>query len=113
MKRRCLAVCMLLAGIVWVPAEAAAQSAESAMSPRTPWGDPDLQGIWNNATLTPLQRPDELVDQVFLTEEEAANLQQRGAECSFVNGARSANRGWWERRGLQQLLDGAGDDGGA
>ena len=77
MKRRYLAVCMLLAVVVWVPAGAAAQSAESATSPRTPWGDPDLQGIWNNATLTPLQRPDELVDQVFLTEEEAANLQQR------------------------------------
>ena len=77
MKRRYLAVCMLLAVVVWVPAGTAAQSAESATSPRTPWGDPDLQGIWNNATLTPLQRPDELVDQVFLTEEEAANLQQR------------------------------------
>ena len=25
--------------------------------PRTPWGDPDLQGVWNDATSTPLQRP--------------------------------------------------------
>jgi hypothetical protein len=26
----------------------------AAQSPRTPWGDPDLQGTWSNATLTPL-----------------------------------------------------------
>src|SRR5437773_844095 len=25
--------------------------------PHTPWGDPDLQGVWNDATSTPLQRP--------------------------------------------------------
>mgnify|MGYP003286438847 CR=1 FL=1 len=28
--------------------------------PRTPWGHPDLQGRWTNATLTPLERPVEL-----------------------------------------------------
>ena len=37
------------------PALAAAQPPGTA--PRTPWGDPDLQGIWNNSTLTPFQRP--------------------------------------------------------
>src|SRR6185369_13662044 len=26
-------------------------------APKTPWGDPDLQGVWNDATSTPLQRP--------------------------------------------------------
>ena len=38
---------------------------------RTPWGDPDLQGLWSNATLTPLQRPDSLGDKAFFTPEEA------------------------------------------
>jgi hypothetical protein len=28
--------------------------------PRTPWGHPDLEGLWTNATLTPFQRPPEL-----------------------------------------------------
>ena len=28
-------------------------------APRTPWGDPDLQGIWIGSTLTPLERPSE------------------------------------------------------
>ena len=29
---------------------------------RTPWGVPDLQGIWDFRTITPLQRPDDLAD---------------------------------------------------
>jgi hypothetical protein len=35
-------------------------------SRRTPWGDPDLEGIWTNATLTPLQRPPELASKGVL-----------------------------------------------
>ena len=30
--------------------------------PLTPWGEPDLQGIWNNATSTPLERPEDMVN---------------------------------------------------
>ena len=59
------------------PAAAAGQTAEAPASPRTAWGDPDLQGIWNNATLTPLQRPASLAERAFLTEEEAAGLSQQ------------------------------------
>lgn len=44
---------------------------------RTPWGDPDLQGIWNNFTITPLERPASLGDQEFFSAEEAAALEQR------------------------------------
>ena len=32
-------------------------TAETWTPPRTPWGDPDLQGIWDYRTLTPLERP--------------------------------------------------------
>ena len=46
--------------------------------PRAPDGKPDLQGVWNFSTLTPLERPDELAGKAFLTEEEAsAYIQQR------------------------------------
>jgi len=39
-------------------AAAPAKPATKAFSaPKTPWGDPDLQGVWNDATSTPLQRP--------------------------------------------------------
>ena len=49
-----------------------AQPADTAApSPRTSWGDPDLQGVWDFATMTPLQRP-EGQDAAFLTEEEVA-----------------------------------------
>ena len=41
-------------------------------SPVTPWGAPDLQGVWDFGTMTPLQRPEELADKAFLSEEEAA-----------------------------------------
>jgi hypothetical protein len=39
---------------------------------RLPWGDPDLEGIWTNATLTTLQRAPELGTKAFFTPEEAA-----------------------------------------
>ena len=40
-------------------------------SKTTPWGDPDLQGTWSYASLTPLQRPQRLGNKEFYTVEEA------------------------------------------
>jgi len=48
--------------------------------PRTPWGDPDLQGVWTGSTLTPLERPNEFAGKEFLTEAEAAALERRAAD---------------------------------
>jgi hypothetical protein len=45
----------------------------------TPWGEPDLQGTWTNATITPLERPANLADKPFLTAEEVAAMEQRTA----------------------------------
>ena len=42
---------------------------------RTPWGVPDLQGIWDFRTITPLQRPDDLADKSVFTLEEAAEYE--------------------------------------
>ena len=61
-------------------------------SPRTPWGHPDLQGIWNNFTITPLERPAELVDREFLSNEEAAALQQQAVDRNSLANAPSAVR---------------------
>ena len=59
---------------------AAAPTAEAdAAAFRTPWGDPDLQGIWSYATITPLQRPSELAGRKFLTDEEVAEQNQDAA----------------------------------
>ena len=60
-----------LAALLVVPAAAAAQDA-----PRTPWGDPDLQGTYTNKTITPLERPEALGDKEFLTDEEVAAQEQ-------------------------------------
>ena len=66
---------VFVAVVALAPLVAAAQSAETE-APRTPWGAPDLQGVWDFRSLTPLERPEELGDTAFLTEEEAANLEQ-------------------------------------
>jgi hypothetical protein len=44
--------------------------------PRTSFGDPDLQGIWTNATITTLERPDG-VENLVLTDKQAAVLEDR------------------------------------
>ena len=49
-------------------------------APRTPDGQPDLQGVWANNDATPLQRPTELAGRQFLTEAEVASLKRRAAE---------------------------------
>ena len=43
-----------------------------AEPPRTPWGDPDLNGVWKHAVGTPFERPDQFADKTHFTEEEAA-----------------------------------------
>ena len=58
--------------------------ANSWTPPRTSWGDPDLQGIWTGSTLTPLERPRDLAEKGFLSEEEAAALEQRADQNRFV-----------------------------
>ena len=56
------------------------RSTEEAFSSTTPWGDPDLQGIWSYASLTPLQRPARLGNKEFYTPEEAATINARSLE---------------------------------
>ena len=45
--------------------------------PRTPWGDPDLQGTWDYRTITPLERNREFGTREFYTEEEKKTLEDR------------------------------------
>ena len=55
---------------------------------RTPWGDPDLQGIWSNQTPTPLERPDALAGKATLSEEEAAEFEKTSLERLLTTFAR-------------------------
>ena len=48
--------------------------------PRTADGQPDIQGIWTNSTLTPLERPRALAGKEFFTEQEAAEYEKKELE---------------------------------
>ncbi len=52
----------------------------------TPWGDPDLQGVYTFSTSTPLQRPEELADRENYTEAELAELEAQAAARRTVEG---------------------------
>src|SRR5207247_2286124 len=69
------ALALVLGGFAVAPY---AQSAQAPANPgrefRTPWGEPDLQGIWSGETLTPLQRPARFANKPVLTPEEAAKV---------------------------------------
>jgi hypothetical protein len=66
-----------LMAAAWAICLAAPAAFSQERAARTPWGHPDLQGIWTNATLTPLQRPPELAAKEFFTAEEIAGFEQQ------------------------------------
>ncbi len=65
----------------------------------TPWGDPDLQGMWSYASLTPLQRPLALGDKEFYTREEAAriNFQSVQERDDAPGDTGTYNVGWFDQ----------------
>ena len=88
------AAAVLMLGLVAIPA--AGQSADVA---RTAWGDPDLQGVWSYATLTPLERAPELEGRAFYTpEEEAAYTTLRKSDRPDRPGVDPGgyNALWWD-----------------
>ncbi len=74
MSQRLLAsAAFLLFVIAFSPAQA-----QEWRVPRTPDGQPDLQGYWTNSTYTPLERPKDVTKE-FYTRQEAAELAKRAA----------------------------------
>jgi hypothetical protein len=74
--------CVVLLGVVALviatltPISVALQAqAKTSSRPLTPWGAPDLQGVWTNKTITPFERPISLAGRADLTAEEAATLE--------------------------------------
>jgi len=67
---------MPAAAVCQVPAAAKAKAVTTAKPGRTPDGQPDLQGIWSYATMTPLERPSELAGKEFFTEKEVADYEK-------------------------------------
>jgi len=96
------------------PQKAAPAAAKSTAAPRTAWGDPDLQGVWNDATATPLERPNGVSSKDVLSDQEAEEFQGEldndlsrdrrdgGAEVD-VN--RAYNEHWMDSRRLKVTED--------
>src|SRR6266436_3436613 len=53
--------------------------AVSGAALKTPWGEPDLQGIWTDEFDTPFQRPAKYANQEFFTEEQREELDKERA----------------------------------
>ncbi len=81
MKFRISVLTILLGAALW------AQPKSKPTLPRMPDGHPDLQGIWTNATITPLERPAALANKPTLTDAEATALEKKSAqELSDLDG---------------------------
>jgi hypothetical protein len=84
------------------PVHSAPVSKKKWIAPKTPWGHPDFQGVWNNATTTPLQRPSD-VNKPVLSDEELARLTKEVARALNTDNPPQAgdtgtyNEVWWER----------------
>jgi len=92
--------------MVLLSAVAAAIAVVPAVSLTGQAGRRDLQGIWTNATLTPLERPPELAGKEFFTPAEAAAFEKQGRERNNADRRDSNaeadlavgyNAAWWDR----------------
>ena len=72
--------------------------------PRTPWGDPDLQGVWSSDDATmPMSRPQQFGDRLYLNDEEfAAREKQIKTGISNAENAVGSFRGDFARRAFRQ-----------
>jgi hypothetical protein len=86
--------------------EAGGVSEKTWTPPRTPWGEPDLQGTYSNRTITPFERPANVSGREFFTPEEVAALEKRARAQSGDEGRergtrrdveRAYNDFWWDR----------------
>ena len=88
------------------PSPEKAPAAKKYVAPRTPDGQPDFQGVWSNATVTPLERPADLAGKEFFTLDEAAKFERstvsannadRRESSAAADVARAYNDFWYNR----------------
>ncbi|MDD9891570.1 MAG: hypothetical protein OXU66_07585 [Gammaproteobacteria bacterium] len=68
-------LCSLISGLIAMPA-----LAQDYEVPRTEWGVPDLQAVWKHTSIIPFERPRELGEKRFYTEEEALEIERAEQE---------------------------------
>ena len=71
--------------------------AQDTGAPRTPWGAPDLGGVWDFRTITPLERPVALEGKAVLSAEEAG-LRRRQSKGVMLTDATAVHVGTWSAR---------------
>ncbi len=102
MSHRSIVPVSALAFVIAVAALAPAPVAGQEL-PRTAWGAPDLQGVWDFRTLTPMERPAELEQDVYTAEEAAEFEARRLAEIAALDDEEPAdvvgnyNQFWFDR----------------
>jgi len=82
-----LAIAAAVGAAISAPIDRA--SAQTSAALKTPWGEPDLQGIWTDEFDTPLQRPARYGDQEFLTPAQREELDRR-REAHYSDDPRQA-----------------------
>ena len=101
-----VALCAVAAVAVLAPVDVAGQAGNWS-APRTPWGDPDLQGLWTNTTTTPLERPDDVDAGEVLSAEERASRDAEGLVSREARGIEPGTgetgsyNNFWVERGVQ------------
>ena len=102
---RVLAILVALGSLAPVSVTAQPSSAAATSVPRTPDGRPDLQGVWNFGSVTPLQRPAALAGKEFLTAEEVSALEAQAAASRVDGPPRPGDPGsynqFWFARGTE------------
>ena len=87
-------------------AAAQAGAGDAGPVPRTAWGAPDLQGVWDYRTMTPLQRPGEFAGKAVMSDEEAAVYTARVLdEQADYDRAPSVHAKWWLDYGTELTDD--------
>jgi hypothetical protein len=98
-----MAAALVVAACDLAFAQAAAPPRRPWTAPKTEWGDPDLQGVWNYATMTSLERPRDLADKAVLSAEDASAYERRTNERQRAAN-NTAGPDWWDP-GTQHLVD--------
>ena len=93
----------IIAPLVAIALAAEVLSAAPAKLPTMPWGDPSFEGVWNYATMTPLERPRDFAEKAVLSETEAAAYEKQVLDRQAVTN-NTAGPDWWDA-GTRQLVD--------